>query len=206
MRICDSDIASAVINGRLVEGEEARKFLEDEYCNKVYSAKAKYHGIEGAESKPRSWPCDGAKFRRWNPILRMDAHANIHVKNDTKILNQIKKSIRVLRAAANTKKGSNNIPLEHFLGYMWRLSECSHSCTVLCAEKRIVSHLLLRGEQPEILTGYNLISTIYGNVHYYVQSHIQINEYRDRVILPSASKKHRRPITTFVKVLDMTGL
>ncbi|KAK7270013.1 hypothetical protein RIF29_22857 [Crotalaria pallida] len=74
-----------------------------EYCNKVYSAKAKYYGTEGAESKPRSRPCDGAKFRSWNPILRMDAHANIHVKNDTKILNQIKKSIRVLRVAADTK-------------------------------------------------------------------------------------------------------
>ncbi|XP_024032400.1 SEC14 cytosolic factor-like, partial [Morus notabilis] len=41
---------------------------------------------------------------------------------------------------------------------------------------------------------------------YYVQSHIQINEYRDRVILPAASKKYGRPITTCVKVLDMTGL
>lgn len=29
-----------------------------------------------------------------------------------------------------------------------------------------MSHLLLRGEQPEILTGYNLMSTIYGNVTY----------------------------------------
>ncbi|XP_061350270.1 D-cysteine desulfhydrase 2, mitochondrial-like isoform X2 [Gastrolobium bilobum] len=37
---------------------------------------------------------------------------------------------------------------------------------VLCAEKGILSHLLLRGEQPEILTGYNLMSTIYGNVTY----------------------------------------
>lgn len=37
---------------------------------------------------------------------------------------------------------------------------------VLCAERGIVSHLLLRGEQPEILTGYNLMSTIYGNVTY----------------------------------------
>ncbi|CAN1336577.1 Phosphatidylinositol/phosphatidylcholine transfer protein SFH9 [Linum perenne] len=43
-------------------------------------------------------------------------------------------------------------------------------------------------------------------VHYYVQSHIQLNEYRDRVILPSASKKYGRPITTCIKVLDMTGL
>ncbi|CAL5203762.1 unnamed protein product [Lathyrus oleraceus] len=37
---------------------------------------------------------------------------------------------------------------------------------VLCAERGIMSHLLLRGEQPEILTGYNLMSTIYGNVTY----------------------------------------
>ncbi|KAL5077948.1 hypothetical protein RYX36_016932 [Vicia faba] len=37
---------------------------------------------------------------------------------------------------------------------------------VLCAERGITSHLLLRGEQPEILTGYNLMSTIYGNVTY----------------------------------------
>lgn len=44
------------------------------------------------------------------------------------------------------------------------------------------------------------------SVHYYVQSHIQINEYRDRIILPMATKKFRRPITTCIKVLDMTGL
>lgn len=37
---------------------------------------------------------------------------------------------------------------------------------VLCAERGLRSHLLLRGEQPELLTGYNLISTIYGNVTY----------------------------------------
>ncbi|XP_021293584.1 D-cysteine desulfhydrase 2, mitochondrial isoform X4 [Herrania umbratica] len=34
---------------------------------------------------------------------------------------------------------------------------------VSCAERGLKSHLLLRGEQPAILTGYNLISTIYGN-------------------------------------------
>ncbi|PRQ20472.1 putative CRAL-TRIO lipid binding domain-containing protein [Rosa chinensis] len=55
-----------------------------------------------------------------------------------------------------------------------------------------------------------LIRATYGNkaisFHYYVQSHIQINEYRDRVILPFASKKYGKPITTCVKVLDMTGL
>ncbi|TKY57413.1 Phosphatidylinositol/phosphatidylcholine transfer protein SFH2 [Spatholobus suberectus] len=41
---------------------------------------------------------------------------------------------------------------------------------------------------------------------YYVQSHIQMNEYRDRVILPTATKNHGRHIDTCVKVLDMTGL
>ncbi|KAJ1441224.1 CRAL/TRIO, N-terminal domain [Sesbania bispinosa] len=41
---------------------------------------------------------------------------------------------------------------------------------------------------------------------YYIQSHIQMNEYRDRVILPTATKKHGRYIGTCVKVLDMTGL
>ncbi|XP_077215037.1 phosphatidylinositol/phosphatidylcholine transfer protein SFH1-like [Tasmannia lanceolata] len=44
------------------------------------------------------------------------------------------------------------------------------------------------------------------SVHYYVQSHIQINEYRDRVVLPSATRKHERHIDTCLKVLDMTGL
>ncbi|CAL5408140.1 unnamed protein product [Camellia sinensis] len=43
-------------------------------------------------------------------------------------------------------------------------------------------------------------------VHYYVQSHIQINEYRDCVILPSATKKYGRHISKCLKVLDMTGL
>ncbi|AQL04469.1 Sec14p-like phosphatidylinositol transfer family protein [Zea mays] len=43
-------------------------------------------------------------------------------------------------------------------------------------------------------------------VNYYVQSHIQINEYRDRFILPTVTKKYGRPITTCIKVLDMTGL
>ncbi|KAM4120493.1 hypothetical protein ACJW30_03G136500 [Castanea mollissima] len=41
---------------------------------------------------------------------------------------------------------------------------------VSCAERGLKSHLLLRGEQPEILTGYNLISTMYGNVKYVPRS------------------------------------
>ncbi|RRT65777.1 hypothetical protein BHE74_00018727, partial [Ensete ventricosum] len=43
-------------------------------------------------------------------------------------------------------------------------------------------------------------------VNYYVQSHIQMNEYRDRVILPAATKKYGRHVGTCVKVLDMSGL
>ncbi|CAN6243475.1 unnamed protein product [Urochloa humidicola] len=44
------------------------------------------------------------------------------------------------------------------------------------------------------------------SVHYYVQSHIQINEYRDRIILPRLSQQFGRPVTNCIKVLDMTGL
>ncbi|KAI3440236.1 CRAL-TRIO domain-containing protein [Psidium guajava] len=59
---------------------------------------------------------------------------------------------------------------------------------------------------PVFAIGVGLSSFDKASVHYYVQSHIQINEYRDRVILPSASKRYGRPITTCLKVLDMTGL
>lgn len=59
---------------------------------------------------------------------------------------------------------------------------------------------------PVFALGVGLSTYDKASVNYYVQSHIQINEYRDRVILPSASKKYGRPITTCVKVLDMTGL
>lgn len=59
---------------------------------------------------------------------------------------------------------------------------------------------------PVFALGVGLSTFDKASAHYYVQSHIQINEYRDRVILPSASKRHGRPITTGVKVLDMTGL
>lgn len=44
------------------------------------------------------------------------------------------------------------------------------------------------------------------SVNYYIQSHIQMNEYRDRIVLPLASKKAGRPITSCLKILDMTGL
>ncbi|CAI9088192.1 OLC1v1022456C1 [Oldenlandia corymbosa var. corymbosa] len=59
---------------------------------------------------------------------------------------------------------------------------------------------------PVIAIGVGLSTFDQASVHYYVQSHIQLNEYRDRVILPAASKKYGRHISTCIKVLDMTGL
>lgn len=40
----------------------------------------------------------------------------------------------------------------------------------------------------------------------YVHSHIQHNEYRDRVLLPEASRLRGSPVTTSVKIYDMSGL
>ncbi|KAH1200567.1 Phosphatidylinositol/phosphatidylcholine transfer protein SFH9 [Glycine max] len=59
---------------------------------------------------------------------------------------------------------------------------------------------------PVFAIGVGLSTFDKASVHYYVQSHIQINEYRERIVLPSASEKQGRPITTCIKVLDMTGL
>ncbi|KAJ4758035.1 Sec14p-like phosphatidylinositol transfer family protein [Rhynchospora pubera] len=59
---------------------------------------------------------------------------------------------------------------------------------------------------PVFALGVGRSSYDKASVHYYVQSHIQINEYRDRVVLPAASKKHGRLIHACIKVLDMTGL
>ncbi|XP_074320112.1 SEC14 cytosolic factor-like [Silene latifolia] len=59
---------------------------------------------------------------------------------------------------------------------------------------------------PVVAVGVGHSTYDQASVHYYVQSHIQMNEYRDRVVLPLASQKHGRPINTCLKVLDMTGL
>ncbi|PSS32832.1 Phosphatidylinositol/phosphatidylcholine transfer protein [Actinidia chinensis var. chinensis] len=59
---------------------------------------------------------------------------------------------------------------------------------------------------PVFAIGVGLSTFDKASVHYYVQSHIQINEYRDRVILPSATKKYGRHISKCLKVFDMTGL
>ncbi|KAE8706564.1 Sec14p-like phosphatidylinositol transfer family protein isoform 2 [Hibiscus syriacus] len=59
---------------------------------------------------------------------------------------------------------------------------------------------------PVIALGVGLSTYDKASVNYYVQSHIQMNEYRDRVVLPAATKKYGRHIGTCLKVLDMTGL
>ncbi|XP_009147474.1 SEC14 cytosolic factor isoform X1 [Brassica rapa] len=59
---------------------------------------------------------------------------------------------------------------------------------------------------PVIAIGVGHSTYDKASVHYYVQSHIQMNEYRDRVVLPSATKKQGRPICTCLKILDMSGL
>ncbi|XP_076952191.1 SEC14 cytosolic factor-like [Bidens hawaiensis] len=59
---------------------------------------------------------------------------------------------------------------------------------------------------PVFAIGAGLSTYDKASVHYYVQSHIQINEYRDRVILPEATKRAGRYIGKCVKVLDMSGL
>lgn len=55
---------------------------------------------------------------------------------------------------------------------------------VSCAERGLGSHLLLRGEEPEILTGYNLISSLYGNVVYVPRS---LYAKREEMLLRHAS-------------------
>ncbi|KAK1427906.1 hypothetical protein QVD17_16632 [Tagetes erecta] len=59
---------------------------------------------------------------------------------------------------------------------------------------------------PVFAIGAGLSTFDKASIHYYVQSHIQINEYRDREILPGATKKNGRYIGKCVKVLDMSGL
>ncbi|KAL8100755.1 hypothetical protein AgCh_032851 [Apium graveolens] len=59
---------------------------------------------------------------------------------------------------------------------------------------------------PIFAIGVGLSTYDKASIHYYVQSHIQMNEYRDRVLLPSATRKYGRHINTCVKILDMTGL
>ncbi|XP_047337042.1 phosphatidylinositol/phosphatidylcholine transfer protein SFH11-like isoform X2 [Impatiens glandulifera] len=59
---------------------------------------------------------------------------------------------------------------------------------------------------PVIAVGVGLSTYDKASVQHYVQSHIQMNEYRDRVILPSGMNKFGRYIGSCIKILDMTGL
>ncbi|CAM8956547.1 unnamed protein product [Rhodiola kirilowii] len=61
-----------------------------------------------------------------------------------------------------------------------------NGASVTCAERGLNSHLLLRGEQPEILTGYNLIPSIYGTVTYVPQS---LYAMRDNMLKKHAEAK-----------------
>ncbi|KAE9450855.1 hypothetical protein C3L33_17252, partial [Rhododendron williamsianum] len=67
--------------------------------------------------------------------------------------------------------------------------------SVSCAERGLRSHLLLRGEQPEIPTAYNLISSLYGNVIYvprslYAKREEMLSQYADSVAGSSGSVVH----------------
>ncbi|KAL7213811.1 hypothetical protein ACSBR2_016362 [Camellia fascicularis] len=83
----------------------------------------------------------------------------------------------------------------------------AHKMLVDCLKWRVESDIenMLAG-LPVFAIGVGLSTLDKASVHYYVQSHIQINEYRDCVILPSATKKSGRHISKCLKVLDMTGL
>ncbi|RDX94620.1 Phosphatidylinositol/phosphatidylcholine transfer protein SFH2, partial [Mucuna pruriens] len=113
----------------------------------------------------------------------------------------------LLRTFQNVHQGFVTETLMRFLkAREWNATK-AHKMIVDCLNWRVQSEIdkILSG-LPVFAIGVGLSTFDKASVHYYVQSHIQINEYRDRVILPSQSKKHERPITTCVKVLDMTGL
>ncbi|KAH9318521.1 hypothetical protein KI387_020290, partial [Taxus chinensis] len=59
---------------------------------------------------------------------------------------------------------------------------------------------------PVFVLGVGLSTFDKASVDKYVQSHIQMNEYRDRILLPVATKKNGSYIGSCLKVLDMTGL
>ncbi|KAL9226376.1 hypothetical protein vseg_002198 [Gypsophila vaccaria] len=72
---------------------------------------------------------------------------------------------------------------------------------VSCAERGLKSHLLLRGEEPEILTGYSLISSMYGKSVYIPRS---VYAKREEMLL-SYGKSTAGPsgsLVWFTDVLD----
>lgn len=78
---------------------------------------------------------------------------------------------------------------------------------VSCAERGVRSHLLLRGEQPEVLTGYNLVSTMYGNVQYiprsrYANREEMLRTYADQVAGKDGSVLWTKDIVEGPKAMD----
>uniref|UniRef100_A0ACD5VYG1 Uncharacterized protein n=1 Tax=Avena sativa TaxID=4498 RepID=A0ACD5VYG1_AVESA len=65
--------------------------------------------------------------------------------------------------------------------------QSAHAAAVAvhCAEWGIRSHLLLRGEQLDVSTGYNLISLMFGNVTYAARS---VYAHRDEMLYEHARK------------------
>ncbi|MCO5564076.1 hypothetical protein L7F22_017732 [Adiantum nelumboides] len=60
--------------------------------------------------------------------------------------------------------------------------------------------------RPVFAIGVGLSGYDKASLDKYVQSHIQINEYRDRILLPQASKKMGHYVGTCLKILDMSSL
>ncbi|XP_040986958.1 phosphatidylinositol/phosphatidylcholine transfer protein SFH8-like isoform X2 [Juglans microcarpa x Juglans regia] len=107
----------------------------------------------------------------------------------------------------NMHRGYPIETLVRFLKARDRSVAKAHKMLIDCLQWRIqneIDHIL--AGLPVIAIGVGLSTFDKASVHYYVQSHIQMNEYRDCIILPSATKKHGRHIDTCLKVLDMTGL
>ncbi|XP_010514253.1 PREDICTED: D-cysteine desulfhydrase 2, mitochondrial-like isoform X2 [Camelina sativa] len=82
---------------------------------------------------------------------------------------------------------------------------------VSCAERGLRSHLLLRGEQPEVLTGYNLVSTMYGNVQYvprsrYANREEMLRTYADLVAGEDGSVLWAKDIVEGLEAVDVAKM
>ncbi|MCO5605307.1 hypothetical protein L7F22_059489 [Adiantum nelumboides] len=60
--------------------------------------------------------------------------------------------------------------------------------------------------RPVFAVGVGLSGFDKAPVDKYIQSHIQLNEYRDQVLLPNSSKRMGHFVGTCLKILDMTNL
>ncbi|KVH96673.1 CRAL-TRIO domain-containing protein [Cynara cardunculus var. scolymus] len=111
------------------------------------------------------------------------------------------------RTFQNVHRGYKVETLERFLKARDGVVARAHKMLVDSLHWRLQNGIddILSG-LPVFAIGVGLSTYDKASVHYYVQSHIQINEYRDRVILPAATKKYGRYIGKCVKVLDMSGL